>query len=350
MSLLDTLIYGYRTILNAGVELTRRNKVNFIGCVVADNPTTGCTDVTPPGVGASVAGADTQVQFNDGGAAFGADAGLTFDKSVTALRIGSGGFFTVTSGNMVIGSDPALTGSLADNVQIYPTTIVYLGASNSTGFAVNGTKAIAYQGVLDLFNAGCATIGHLRAPNATNIASFRSVDTINDVCAVASDASDNLWVGSYVGFANPCVQLNLGGSFGWLLSDAGSTSMYGFSGQIHLGEPVVGYNTPFAMNGYTAIDIADADYTLVAADFSVKAFAVSNATPMTADRAILYPDTTDANAYEKFVRNTNGGGFSVVVYGVAGFAGSTVTIADGFSAMVGFNAAGAYRMGPDVAN
>lgn len=51
MSLLDTLIYGYRTILSGGVEVTRRNKLNVIGATITDNATTGMTDMTISGGG-----------------------------------------------------------------------------------------------------------------------------------------------------------------------------------------------------------------------------------------------------------------------------------------------------------
>ena len=39
------------------------------------------------GGGGIVAGADTQVQFNDGGA-FGADTGLTYNKTTDSLKVG----------------------------------------------------------------------------------------------------------------------------------------------------------------------------------------------------------------------------------------------------------------------
>jgi len=46
MSLLDTLIYGYRTVYSAAAEITRRNKLNFSGGLSAsDNAATGMTDV-----------------------------------------------------------------------------------------------------------------------------------------------------------------------------------------------------------------------------------------------------------------------------------------------------------------
>jgi hypothetical protein len=46
MSALDTLIFGYRTILAAAVAVTQRNKVNFLAPLTAtDNAGTGSTDI-----------------------------------------------------------------------------------------------------------------------------------------------------------------------------------------------------------------------------------------------------------------------------------------------------------------
>ena len=47
MSVLDTLLYGYRTVLASAVAVTQRNKLNFgSGFTVADNAVTSSTDVT----------------------------------------------------------------------------------------------------------------------------------------------------------------------------------------------------------------------------------------------------------------------------------------------------------------
>lgn len=47
MSALDTLIFGYKTILSAAVAVTNRSKVNFVAPLVAtDNAGTASTDVT----------------------------------------------------------------------------------------------------------------------------------------------------------------------------------------------------------------------------------------------------------------------------------------------------------------
>ena len=53
-------------------------------------PVSGQTTApVPPTTGAGTpAGADTQVQFNDGGTAFGADAGLVYDKTTDTLTVG----------------------------------------------------------------------------------------------------------------------------------------------------------------------------------------------------------------------------------------------------------------------
>jgi len=65
------------------------------------NPFTGNLDEVGAGGAATPGGADTQVQFNDGGA-LGGDAGLTYDKTTDKLTVGgdleleNGGTFTTT--------------------------------------------------------------------------------------------------------------------------------------------------------------------------------------------------------------------------------------------------------------
>ncbi len=95
MSLLDTLIFGYRTIVNAaGVTLTRRNEVQFIGSTATDDGTR--TVVRLDGAGEVAAPAD-DIDWSTGGTftktlAAGANA-LTFsnmaDGQVIVARITS---------------------------------------------------------------------------------------------------------------------------------------------------------------------------------------------------------------------------------------------------------------------
>jgi hypothetical protein len=97
----------------------------------------------------------------------------------------------------------------------------------------------------------------------------------------------------------------------------------------------------------STIDMADAAYAAVAADYESTIITNGAATAMTASRTLSLPNAGDGAAYSKFIRNTNGGGFAVVVTDVA--AGTTVTIADGFGAWVAIHGAGAIRLSADVA-
>ncbi|MGK4001094.1 hypothetical protein WMF31_00615 [Sorangium sp. So ce1036] len=45
LSWIDTLFFGVRRILAAGVELPERPALNFVGAVCADNPAENRTDV-----------------------------------------------------------------------------------------------------------------------------------------------------------------------------------------------------------------------------------------------------------------------------------------------------------------
>lgn len=72
MGMLDTLIYGYRTILALGVEKTRRNKLNFgSGFSVTDDEENGRTNVTFDGGGVEVPGTSGQFVTANGDGTFG---------------------------------------------------------------------------------------------------------------------------------------------------------------------------------------------------------------------------------------------------------------------------------------
>ncbi|AUX25188.1 uncharacterized protein SOCEGT47_057320 [Sorangium cellulosum] len=50
LSWIDTLFFGVRRILAAGVELPERPALNFVGAVCTDNPAENRTDVFIPGI------------------------------------------------------------------------------------------------------------------------------------------------------------------------------------------------------------------------------------------------------------------------------------------------------------
>ena len=89
---------------------------------------------------ATVAGANTQVQFNDGGA-FGANANLTFDKAVSKLTV---------QGQMVLGnigttpSSTANAAALYNNVEGSGGTGVYVKSSTVDDELVSKSAAIVF--------------------------------------------------------------------------------------------------------------------------------------------------------------------------------------------------------------
>ena len=89
---------------------------------------------------ATVAGANTQVQFNDGGA-FGANANLTFDKAVSKLTV---------QGHMVLGnigttpSSTANAAALYNNVEGSGGTGVYVKSSTVDDELVSKSAAIVF--------------------------------------------------------------------------------------------------------------------------------------------------------------------------------------------------------------
>jgi len=91
------------TIQDEGVDLTQRTNLNFVGAnvTVTDDAGNDATVVTIGGGGGTPGGADTQVQFNDGGA-FGGDAGLTFNKTTDTLAVGGG--LVVDTSTLVVDS------------------------------------------------------------------------------------------------------------------------------------------------------------------------------------------------------------------------------------------------------
>lgn len=312
------------------------------------------------GGGAGVpGGAANSVQFNNGGAFGGAGdvlagAGFISYGAVPAasghVRLNSpaagielivcrnnadaADIVVVTSSaadDLFFGSDPTLALRRAANTHVHAVTSVRLGAGGTETLVAQATKAVLQASILDLAAAGCATQGMLRAPNNALVLTYRNAGGAADLAVVDTDASDDLFLGTDSGFAlGRPPQLHLGAS----------TS-------IRATRPVLGdtaVSAPWGVHGEVTIDMADANYTAVAAEYAVGIIKNGTATPMTAGRTLTLPDATDANAYYKFIRNL--GAFAVTVTNVS--AGTSVAVAAGMSAWVGIDAAGAFRMTADV--
>jgi len=91
---------------------------------------TGQWTIAATSAATNAAGSNTQVQFNDGGTAFGGDAGLTYDKGTGALTVGgdvavNGGDVTTTATTFNLVNATATTlniGGAATNVSLGTTT------------------------------------------------------------------------------------------------------------------------------------------------------------------------------------------------------------------------------------
>ncbi len=110
------------------------------------------TGITNPG------GSDTQVQFNDGGV-FGADAGLTFNKTTGLL----------SAAHLLISASTTLQNFTFGNATGTSATSTNLFASlfNSNTLAVGGTSTTTINGGGDLFVAGSTTLQNFTGVNAT---------------------------------------------------------------------------------------------------------------------------------------------------------------------------------------
>lgn len=139
---------------------------------------------------AAVAGSDTYVTFNDGGSAYGGDAGFVFNKTTDALTLGENG----QDGSLVLynelgGTDynhtiqtnasqtgaitttlPASTGTLLNNALTSAYLFVGSAGGVATGVAMSGEATITNAGVVSIADTGVAltslTVGSLLGVNS----------------------------------------------------------------------------------------------------------------------------------------------------------------------------------------
>ena len=185
---------------NSGGALAGSPNLTFNGTVLTahtlDASTGGVVfpDNTTQTTAAAVAGADTQVQFNDGGA-FAGDAGMTFNKTTNAL--------TLTGPLTAVGA--TLSGTLSMNgaaingavrVDVASATTCAIGAAASNYVRITGTATITGLGTIasgvyrDVVFAGALTLTYnatsLILPPGANITT-----AAGDTAGFVSDGSGN---------------------------------------------------------------------------------------------------------------------------------------------------------------
>jgi hypothetical protein len=109
---------------------------------------------------ASAAGSDTQVQFNDGGSAFGGDAGLTYNKTTNALTI---------TGDLVVNTSTLFVDESASEVGIgtaAPSSLLTVQGPTGTGATPAGLLTLATSELTIVDNDQLGRI-EFRSPIAT---------------------------------------------------------------------------------------------------------------------------------------------------------------------------------------
>jgi hypothetical protein len=109
------------------------------------------------------------------------------------------------------------------------------------------------------------------------------------------------------------------------------------------GDPA--YPSPYAVHGLGTQAMADANQTAAAAVYCFRTIKTTGA--ITANRTLTIPNggATDPGGREFTLRNTCTGAFSIVV---STGAGTTVTVANGKTAVLGVDSGGVYRVTADV--
>lgn len=176
MSALDTLIYGYRTVLGAAVAAAQRGKLNFSSAfTVADNVGTESTDV-----------------------------GLAATQAITTLTATTATLTSLITGLLRGGiENNALAGAQNDvvigNVLLVRTTDA--GAITWTGIAAGGAGRVL---LVVPIGAGGLTITHEDAASvATNRCSFPAAANLvlvtGRVGVLVYDATSSRWRGGSLG-------------------------------------------------------------------------------------------------------------------------------------------------------
>jgi hypothetical protein len=132
--------------------------------------------------------------------------------------------------------------------------------------------------------------------------------------------------------------------------DMGAGGNYGLnvsSTVIGAALPVIGYaaaSSPYAVHGTGSQAMADANQAPSASVYCFNTIKTTGA--LTANRNLTLPAATDAAAYTKIINNTCSGAFGVVVKDSG--AGTTITVANGKTAIILMDSRGATRMTADV--
>lgn len=147
---------------------------------------------TCTGCGTSAAGSDTQVQFNDGGTAFGGDAGMTYSKSTDTLTVV--GDVNVGGGDIIGTADVILrrnTSDASDNGSVGIHGGGAAGNSRGAGVIVYGNESGGTGGItMNVGNVASSTLT-INGSSSAALIITGSTNAINIYGAGAGGAGDD---------------------------------------------------------------------------------------------------------------------------------------------------------------
>lgn len=176
---------GGHVIEDEGTPLTQRTKLNFVGAgvTVTDDSGDDASVVTIAGGGGSPGGADTNVQYNDGGA-FGGETGFTYAEGTNTLTIDNvtagsasaltdGGSITITGTKHTLTSTQATITWTLSQTGDYQTTDIILNATATTWTFPAGALCVV-DGI----------------PSGTNIATLAGVSGDHHILSIYKNGTD----------------------------------------------------------------------------------------------------------------------------------------------------------------
>jgi hypothetical protein len=219
--------------------------------------------------------------------------------------------------------------------------------------AVAGTKVAPDFGAQNVVTTGFVSIGATPSSFGAIRLAANSAITAHDSGAgyysVITGSGDAVYVGTNPAWGQQATVVNVYAATAVAIGTTAVTNFYFPAGGANESwKPITGSSTgssPYAVHGLGTQAMADANQTPAASVYQYKTIKTTGA--ITANRTLTVPNggATDAGGREFTLRNTCTGAFGIVV---STGAGTTVTVANGTTAILGIDSGGVYRVTADV--
>lgn len=161
-------------------------------------------------------GANSQIQFNDGGTTFGGDSGLTFNK-VSKELTNAGNISANNINGALFGPHNGTVGATTPNTGAF-TSLTVLSNANVTNTGTFGNVNVSSRlnvtgnaNVGNLYSTGLANVGNLRVQNRVQSSLIPSVDEAFDLGSVSTKWRDLYLSGNTITIGTQTLRSNANG-------------------------------------------------------------------------------------------------------------------------------------------